>query len=233
MKKVIEKIKKILIGILIFVFSCFAICMTILLLNFNEYGVTEIGDKSLVILTREIASENYKKGDLVIVEKVAYEAIKEGDEIFAYSVDNKEKVNIEVGIVKDLFPTEKSIAYKNGAGFSQEYIIGKATDTYHDIGLYLSFIESKWGFLFIVLVPCFIIFIYEIYALVVEIRYGDEEDEEVAPKKVEKTISEESPKVEETVKEEIKAEKPMEVEEPTKEEEPKEEAPKVEKFKIE
>lgn len=199
MKKVIEKIKKILIGILIFIFSCFAIFMTVLLLNFNEYGVTEFGDKSLVILTREISSENYKKGDLVIVEKVAYEAIKEGDEIFAYSVDNKEKVNIEVGIVKDLFPTEKSIAYKNGAGFSQEYIIGKATKTYHDIGLYLSFIESKWGFLFIVLVPCFIIFIYEIYALVVEIRYGDEEDED-EPKKVEKKVVEEpkeEPKAEE------------------------------------
>ena len=225
MKKAIEKLKKILIGILIFIFSCFAICMTVLLLNFNEYGVTEFGDKSLVILTREISSQNYKKGDLVIVEKVAYEAIKEGDEIFAYSVDSREKVNIEVGIVKDLYPTEKSIAYKNGAGFSQEYIIGKATDTYHDIGLYLSFIESKWGFLFIVLVPCFIIFIYEIYALVVEIRYGDEEDEE-APKK------EEKPKVEETPKEEIK-------EEPVKEEAPKEEkieaeeAPKEEKFKIE
>ena len=196
MKKVIEKIKKIIIGILIFVFSCFAICMTVLLLNFNEYGVTEFGDKSLVILTREISSEKYKKGDLVIVEKVAYEAIKEGDEIFAYSVDNREKVNIEVGIVKDLFPTEKSIAYKNGSGFSQEYIIGKATDTYHNIGLYLSFIESKWGFLFIVLVPCFIIFIYEIYALVVEIRYGEDEDEESLPKKVEKPTVVEPPKEE-------------------------------------
>lgn len=218
MKKAIEKLKKILIGILIFVFSCFAIFMTVLLLNFNEYGVTEFGDKSLVILTREISSQNYKKGDLVIVEKVAYEAIKEGDEIFAYSVDSREKVNIEVGIVKDLYPTEKSIAYKNGAGFSQEYIIGKATDTYHDIGLYLSFIESKWGFLFIVLVPCFIIFIYEIYALVVEIRYGDEEDEETP--KVEKTKVEEKPK--EEPKDEVKEEKTE-----------AEEAPKEEKFKIE
>jgi len=204
MKKAIEKIKKILIGILIFIFSCFAILMTILLLNFNEYGVTEFGDKSLVILTREISSENYKKGDLVVVEKVAYEAIKEGDEIFAYSVDSREKVNIEVGIVKDLFPTEKSIAYKNGAGFSQEYIIGKATNTYHNVGLYLSFIESKWGFLFIILVPCFIIFIYEIYALVVEIRYGDEEDEDEAPK-VEKIKVEEKPQEEK--KEEVKEEK--------------------------
>ncbi len=177
MKKVLEKIKKIIIGIIIVVFSIFALCMTILLLNFNDYGVTEFGDKSIVIIAREISSENYKKGDLVIVEKVAFDTIKEGDEIFAYSVEGKNKVNIDVGIVKDIYPNEKAIAYKNGAGFSQEFIIGKATKTYNDIGLYLSFIESKWGFLFIVLVPCFIIFIYEIYALIVEIRYGEEDED--------------------------------------------------------
>ena len=38
------------------------------------------------------------------------------------------------------------------------------------------FDESKWGFLFIVLVPCFLIFIYEVYALIIEIKYGAEEE---------------------------------------------------------
>ncbi len=174
--KVLKTIKNIFLGIIIIVFSCFAICMTVLLLNFNDFGVTEFGDKSLVILNREISSRNYKRGDLIIVEKVAYDLIKEGDELFAYSVDNRKKVNIEVGEVQELYPKEKTVAYKNGEGFSQEYIIGKAINTYHDVGTYLAVIESKWGFLFIVLVPCFIIFIYEIYALIVEIRYGEDED---------------------------------------------------------
>lgn len=178
--KVVEKIKKILLGIVIFVFSCFALSMTVLLLNFNDFGVTEFGDKSLIILTRDISSENYKRGDLIIVEKVDYDSIKEGDELFAYSVDQREKVSIDVGIVQELFPKEKSIAYKNGAGFSQEYIVGKAIKTYPKVGTYLAVIESKWGFLFIVLVPCFVIFIYEIYALIVEIRYGEDDDEDVS-----------------------------------------------------
>ena len=55
--KVIEKIKKVLLGIVIVVFSCFAIFMTILLLNYNDYGVTEFGDTSLIIIKREISSE--------------------------------------------------------------------------------------------------------------------------------------------------------------------------------
>ena len=176
MNKTVEKIKKVFIGIIIVIFSIFALCMTILLLNYNDYGVTEFGDTSLIIIKREISSEKYKRGDLVLVQKVSFDAIKEGDELFAYSVNSKQQVNVEVGIVKDIYEKEKTVAYKNGSAFSQEFLIGKATDTYHDIGLYLSFIESKWGFLFIVLVPCFIIFIYEIYALVVEIRYGDLEE---------------------------------------------------------
>lgn len=174
--KVIEKIKKVLLGIVIVLFSCFAIFMTILLLNYNDYGVTEFGDTSLIIIKREISSEKYKRGDLVLVQKVAFDAIKEGDELFAYSVNSKQQVNVEVGIVKDLYPKDKTIAYKNGAGFSEDYIVGKATKTYKGIGTYLSFIESKWGFLFVVLIPCFIIFIYEVYALIVEIRYGEDEE---------------------------------------------------------
>ena len=172
----LEKVKKFFIGLGITVFSCFAILMTILLLNFNNYGVTEFGDSSLIIIKREISSVNYKKGDLVIVEKVSYDTIEKGDEVFAYSVDSQQKANVEVGIVGELYPKDKTIEYKNGAAFSQEYIIGKATKTIGGIGTYLSFIESKWGFLFIVLIPCFIIFIYEIYALIVEIRYGEEDE---------------------------------------------------------
>ena len=173
--KVLEQIKKIFIGIIITVFSCFILVMTILLLNFNKYGITEFGDNSLVIINQTITSEKYQKGDLVIVTKADYDMIEKGDEIFAYSVNSNGEANVEFGIVGNLYAKERAVAFENGASFSEEYIIGKATKVYNDIGLYLSILESKWGFLFIVLVPGFIIFIYELYALIVEIRYGEEE----------------------------------------------------------
>ena len=47
---------------------------------------------------------------------------------------------------------------------------------YEKIGTFLSVVESKWGFLFIVLVPSFLIFIYEVYSLIIEIKYGKDED---------------------------------------------------------
>ena len=87
------------------------------------------------------------------------------------------KILVEVGKVGQIYLEEDAIAFENGDIFSNEFIIGTADKTYNKIGTYLSIVESKWGFLFIVLVPCLLIFIYEIYALIVEIKYGEEEND--------------------------------------------------------
>ncbi len=77
--KTLKTIKNILMGIFGTCFYLFALIMTVLLLNFNKFGVTEFGDKSLIILEQEISNENYKKGDLIIVQKTRYDMINKGD----------------------------------------------------------------------------------------------------------------------------------------------------------
>lgn len=176
MKKVLEAIKKFIIGLVGTAYFIFALIMTILLLNFNEYGVTQFGKTSMVIIPDEVANENYKKGDLVLVESMKVEKIQVGDEIFAYRIDSKGIPMIQIGTVGDVYLEENAIAYENGETYSAEFIAGKATERHENIGTALSIIESQWGFLFIVLVPCFLIFIYEVYSLIVEIKYGAEED---------------------------------------------------------
>jgi hypothetical protein len=180
--KTLKTIKNILMGILGTLFYAFALIMTILLLNFNKFGVTEFGDKSLIILEQEVSNKNYKKGDLIIVQKTRYDMINVGDEVFTYSVNSKGAATVEIGTVGDKYDKEKAISFENGASFSEDFVIGKATKVYNDYGTVLSVIESKWGFLFIVLVPGFIIFLYEIYALIVEIKYGDDEEKEDSKK---------------------------------------------------
>ena len=176
MKKVLETIKKILIGIIGTAYFIFALIMTILLLNYNDYGVTQFGNKSLVIINDEIASENYEKGDLVIVEGKKVDKIELGEEIFTYRIDSKGIPSIQVGIVGDIYVEDEAIAFENGETYSMEFVAGIGTESYEHLGTALSIIESQWGFLFIVLVPCFLIFIYEVYSLIVEIKYGAEED---------------------------------------------------------
>lgn len=173
--KVLDAIKKFFIGLLGIAFFIFALAMTILLLYRNNYGVTEIDNKSLIMINEELASDNYNEGDLLIVKKVKIEKIAVGDEVFAYSVDQNKVAHVNVGIVGETYDDPKAISYENGATFSEEYIIGKTSKIYHTWGLVLSIVLSQWGFLFLILVPGFLIFIYEVYALIVEIKYGEEE----------------------------------------------------------
>lgn len=175
--KVLEKIKSFILFVLGALFFVFALTMTILLLNFNKFGLTQFGNSTLVIISDAITSENYKKGDLVIVEGKRLADIQVGDEVFTYRVDSQDKVNIELGKVGQIYQEEDAISFENGDTYAMQFVIGESTKTYNNIGLYLSIIESKWGFLFIVLVPCFLIFIYEIYALIIEIKYGAEMEE--------------------------------------------------------
>ena len=171
--KVVKRVIFTIIGVIYF---SFALVMTILLLNYNKYGVTQFGETSLVILDEKISMEGYDKGDLVLVELPKIEDIKEGDTIFTYRVDKDGVPHIEVGKVGKTYPEEDAVSFENGEPYSMEFVAGIPTKTYKNIGSYLSVIESQWGFLFIVLVPCFLIFIYELYALIVEIKYGGDED---------------------------------------------------------
>lgn len=174
--KTLKLIKKILFTIIGVSYYVFALCMTILLLNYNDYNVTQFGEKSLVIINDDISREEYTKGDLVIVDSVKIRELNKGDTLFAYKVDKKGNVNLEVGNVGEIYLEEEAFSFENGETYSMEFAAGKPGKVYEEIGTFLSIVESKWGFLFIVLVPCFLIFIYEVYALIVEVKYGDEEE---------------------------------------------------------
>ena len=174
--KVLKTIKSIFLGTLMVIYFAFVIAMTVLLLNFNDYGVTEFGNKSMIIINDEISNDNYLKGDLVIVKKEKMEKLQVGQELFAYKVDEKGNVHIDLGKIGNLYPEEDAISFENGSTYSMEFVAGVPQEKHEKIGNFLSVVESKWGFLFIVLVPSFLIFVYEVYTLIVEIKYGSDED---------------------------------------------------------
>lgn len=173
--KILGFIKKVIIGVLGVAFFGFAIAMTVLLLNYNDYGITQFGNTSLILIKGDITSDNFKKGDLVLVESRKITEIAVDDEIFVYKVASDGSVSIDLGKVGEVHEADEAITYENGSTYSTKFVVGEASKVYNNIGTYLSVIESKWGFLFIVLVPSFLIFIYEFYALVVEIKYGKED----------------------------------------------------------
>ena len=176
--KTLKLIKKIFAYVFVTVFFAFAITMTILLLNYNKYGVTQFGDTSLIIVNGDISSDKYKKGDLVFVEEKKLRNLNVGDEIFTYRLEVDGTPSIELGTIGQIYEKDNAIAFENGDTFDMEFVIGIANSKMDGIGTYLSIIESKWGFLFIVLVPSFLIFVYQIYALIIEIKFGSEDEQE-------------------------------------------------------
>lgn len=176
MKKVFGLVKKVLSFIFFAIYFVFALIMTILLLNFNDYGVTQFDTTSLILVSDKISNDKYSKGDLVIVESQKIEEYKEGEYVFTYKIGSDRIPTIQLGKIGNVYLEDDAIAFENGETYSSEFVAGVPTKKYEKIGGFLSIVESKWGFLFIVLIPVFLIFIYEVYALVIEIKYGAHED---------------------------------------------------------
>lgn len=171
-------VRNIIVGFIAVVYFVFVIVNTIFMLNINDFGVTQFDDKTFVVIKSNISSDKYKKGDLVIVQKPRFDQIKIEDELFVYKIKKDGSPIIDIGVVGDLHDRNKAVSFDNGAGYEMDYIIGKESKVIPEIGTYFGLVQSQWGFLFIILVPSFLIFIYELYAIIVEIKYGKPELEE-------------------------------------------------------
>ena len=62
-------------------------------------------------------------------------------------------------------------------------VLGKYTTTYSGLGRVLDVLESRLGFLFLVLLPIMLVFIYQVYQFIIVLKYDEVEDEEEKPKK--------------------------------------------------
>lgn len=213
MKSFFKLVKSIIIGVFLTIYFTFVILISTLLLNKNEYGVTQFNDKAMILVDEEIANENYKKGSLVIVEEKQLTELNIGDEIFVYQTNKTDKtIKIVVAHV-DKINMENNSPYvvlaNDKTAWGEEFIAGTTFSVYPDIGGFLSFIESKWIFFSLLIVPCFFILLYEIYLVIITIKFGDLDDEEIANEIKEKhkqeknyqdTISSQDEKIEELMK---------------------------------
>ena len=161
-----QKKKEILI---IIIYVAVAIFTTICLLTFNEYRVSEFGDKTLVIINKDEEGTIYKKGDLVIVGKQGYEKADKGDTIFFY--DNDGIKIAEVVQKNDYGDSGVTFTIEGNYQVVKSDMIGTANNSkvISKVGSVLSVLESKWGFLFLIVFPSLLAFLHEIYEFILEL----------------------------------------------------------------
>ncbi len=164
MKRVIGNIITVILVIII-------IFMSVLLLSHNSHQVSQFGNKTLLIVDEDML--DYKAGSLLIVTKKNAANIQPNDYIFYYDSSNKTKTVL--GLVNDIYDVDfgqYSFTVNNDVIVDEVDIIGEATDTkeYKGWGRILSVLESKYGNLFLVVLPAFLLFVYELINFIVEAR---------------------------------------------------------------
>lgn len=177
MKKVLRIFRNIIFGIFFVVYLSVIICASTLVLNRNDYGYTEFGNKALIDVKEN--TDKYLKGQLVVVEKRIIDNLKVGDEVFVYQTNQQEKTVKVVASPIKAINSEEATPYitisADDTSWGQDYIAGQSIKVYDSIGSILTFVESKWIFFAIFIVPCFFILLYEIYSVIIVIKFdGDE-----------------------------------------------------------
>lgn len=173
MRKVLRIVRNIIFGVFLVLYLSVIICASTLVLKRNDFGYTQFGNKSLLDIKEN--TENYSKGQLVVVERKSIDNLKAGDEVFIYQTNQTEKtVKIVSSTIKEVF-TEENNPYVtinlDDTAWGQDYIAGQKVKVYDSIGGVLSFVESKWIFFVIFIVPCFFILLYEIYSVIIVIKF--------------------------------------------------------------
>ncbi len=168
--------KKVLGGILLVVYSIIAITVTVLLLSYNEYNCSEIGGYTVYIVNDDSLEPEYKQGTVLLVKHTSDKNVQKGDEIFLYKVINSQEYQFITRTLDDKIQQGSHINYivDNAESYDSGYFVGKTNDAVviEGWGYVLALLESKWGYLFCVVIVSLLLFLQEVFDLTMEIKYG-------------------------------------------------------------
>ena len=157
--------KKKINHIIIIIYTVVAVITTVCLLAYNDYNTTEFNNNTLIIV-KDDKTETYNKGELVIVNNKS--TYKEKMKVFYY-VSRGKKYYIQTGTINSI---NKDSVVVNGTVIDRKFLIGTSSNNIviPFLGSILSVLESKWGYLIIIIFPVLVAFLYELYSILKELR---------------------------------------------------------------
>lgn len=189
-----KKIVKIVLNVLLWIFLVFAFIMMVFAFASisNDYGVPVLGKKVILNVVSDSMEPTIKKGDMITGTVLTLEQkkeLKEGD-IITYFADIRGKGVKEVNThrIKSITELPNGERIFRTKGDNESLYNGKADDGYdllmedvictwkegdtqlHGMGAFLGFLQSRVGFLCIVVIPLALFFIYEVVHFVFMVR---------------------------------------------------------------
>lgn len=167
--------KKVLGTILFVVYAIIAITVTVLLLSYNDYNNSQIGGYTIYIVADDSLEPTYKQGSILLIKETNDRNVQVGDEIFMYKVLNSSEYEVISTTLQGKTQQGSHTVYivDNEERYASEYFIGKVEDTIviEGWGYILGLLESRWGYLFCIVVVSLLLFLQEAFELVMEIKY--------------------------------------------------------------
>lgn len=154
----------------------FAVFMVSIVFMRNDFGYTQFGKNTLILIDDKNTTEltHYKSGDLLIIKNINYDDIKTGDELYYYDTIGQEYI-VRIGTVKNKAGDNRSALYtfeeNTQLSIASDRILGIYSTSYHTYGGIIKFLTSTVGFLLCVILPVLVLFIYQIYHLIMIIKY--------------------------------------------------------------
>lgn len=169
--------KKVLGSILFVIYAIIAITVTVLLLSYNDYNNSQLGGYTVYLVKDDSLEPKYKQGSILFIKSTSDKNVQVGDEMLLYKVINSQEYSVVVESLQEKTQQGSHIVYNVGKeqNYAYDYFIGKTSDTIvvEGWGYILGLLESKWGYLFCVVVVSLLLFLQEVFELVMEIKYGD------------------------------------------------------------
>ena len=165
-----------LVEVLIIIYVIF---VTTCILSKNRYGYTNLFGYTLVSVHQEDEAyiKDGKAGNLLVVKNDGN--VSKNQYVYYYYADvsdpNNEKYVVRGAFVTDTIKSDGGELYslkdKEDPKISKARVLGNYSNQYAVIGGVLEFLETRLGFLFCVLLPIMIVFVYQIYEFVVILNY--------------------------------------------------------------
>ncbi len=177
-----KKVGSWILGIIEAVIIAYVIFLTGCLLFVNDFGFTQFGKYTLVEVNKGQATllNGVEEGDLLVIRDGS--DIVKGNVIYYYSVINEQyfvKKAMVTEIKDDGFGAMYSLDVANKgetAVVNDKKVIGNYVSIHRNLGKVLNVLESKIGFLFLVLLPMMCIFIYHVYSFIIILKFEKNED---------------------------------------------------------
>ncbi|MBR6641952.1 MAG: hypothetical protein IKL08_07155 [Clostridia bacterium] len=170
--------KKVLGSIVFVLYVTIVLTVTILLLSYNEYMCSEINGYTVYIVRDDMLEPHYVKGDLLLIKHVSDKNVNIGDKLYFYQNVSNNDYFVRYGEVTDKIEMSRRTVYTIDGQYQYDssYLIGEEDGSYvfHKIGGILAVLESRWGYLFFVVIITLLLFLEELYELYMEIKYGNE-----------------------------------------------------------